>query len=68
MQDKDTISAMQESLKHLTQITDYDNFTTWSGAVTALYGIRVTIDQEIAKYKKLIATTDINKKLNKDRR
>jgi hypothetical protein len=65
MQDKDTISTSQESLKVITEITDSNNFTRWSASVIALYDVRVKIDQEIARYNELIATTDAHKKLNK---
>ena len=65
MQDKDTMSTSQEALKVITQITDHDNFTKWSGAVIALYEVRIKIDQEIARYNELIATTNAHKKLNK---
>ena len=65
MQDKDKISTSQESLKVITEITDSNNFTRWSASVIALYDVRVKIDQEIARYNELIATTDAHKKLNK---
>jgi|TARA_R110002167_G_scaffold288279_1_gene493268 hypothetical protein len=65
MQDKDTMSTSQESLKVITEITDSNNFTRWSASVIALYDVRVKIDQEIARYNELIATTDAHKKLNK---
>ena len=65
MQDKDKKSTSQETLKVITQITDHDNLTQWSGAVIALYDVRVKIDKEIARYNELIATTDAHKKLNK---
>ena len=59
MQDKDTMSTM------LRQVTDHDNFARWSGSVISLYDVRIKIDQEIARYNELIATTDAHKKLNK---
>ena len=65
MQDKDTMSTSQESLKVITEITDSNNFTRWSASVIALYDVRVKIDKEIARYNELIATTDAHKKLNK---
>ena len=65
MADKDTISTSQETLKVITEITDSNNFTRWSASVIALYDVRVKIDQEIARYNELIATTDAHKKLNK---
>jgi len=46
-------------------ITDHDNFTKWSASVIVLYNVRLKIDREIARYNKLIATTDAHKNLNK---
>ena len=40
MQDKDTMSTSQESLKVITEITDSNNFTRWSASVIALYEIK----------------------------
>ena len=65
MQDKDTMSTSQESLKVITEITDSNNFTRWSASVIALYDVRVKIDKDIARYNELIATTDAHKNLNK---
>lgn len=59
------MSTSKEALKVITQITDHDNFTRWSASVIALYEVRIKIDQEIARYNELIATTDAHKKLNK---
>ena len=59
------MSTSKEALKVITQITDHDNFVKWSGCVIALYEVRSQIDQLIAGYNELIATTDAHKNLNK---
>ena len=59
MADKDTMSKM------LRQVTDQASYSKWSGCVIALYEVRSQIDQSIAGYNELIATTDAHKNLNK---